>query len=492
MRVRLSALSGLTNSNSKLFNFQVKNYKLETFKIVKDIETTLPSKIIFFLLCAGIVFTTLAYGTVHQPIIAVFYLMTAAIIVLWAIDGFQTGVFRFNKSLLQVSIIGTVFYALIQLIPFGSRAETGVTGIGRTISLEPFWTQMFAFHFLALFFILAAALTFIDSANRLRKITNLITIFGFAFAFFAILQAVLSPNKIYGIYEVEYAKPFGSFVNRHNFAAFIEMAIAVPLGLLFAGAIPRDKRLIYLTAVGLMGISLILSGSRGGLVALVAEIVFILIISNKSQGSTRTVLKIGLSVLLLAVVVIGAILIGGESSLSRFAETAASNDISTNRTQIWSVTWQIIKNNFPFGAGIGAFAAAYTPYDPSNGFARVEQAHNDYLQILADAGIIGLMLAGFFVFQLFKTGLRNVKTENIFRRGAAIGALAGCFAILVHSLFDFVLHTTAITLMFLISAAIVVVSGRKFADEEQTHERRRSSTANVTSIAEKRLRVKKV
>ena len=193
--------------------------------------------------------------------------------------------------------------------------------------------------------------------------------------------------------------------------------------------------------------------------------------------------------MLFAVVIVGAILIGGESSLSRLAETAASDDISTNRTQIWSVTLQVIKNNLPFGAGIGAFAAAYTPYDPSNGFARVEQAHNDYLQVLADAGIVGLILAGFFVFQLFKTGLRNIRTENVFRRGVGIGALAGCFAILVHSLFDFVLHTTAITFLFLISVALVSASGRKFADDEQTYERRRSRKASVTSIEDKRKKV---
>jgi len=459
--------------------------------MANDIEKTLTSKIIFFLLCAGIVFTALAYGTVHQPTIAIFYLLTAAIIVLWAVDAFKTGIFRFNKSLLQIPLIGTVIYALIQIIPFGSLAETGgVSGIGRTISLEPFWTQMFALHFLALFFICAASLTFLDSASRLRKMTTLITIFGFAFAFYAILQSVLSPTKIYGIYEVEYAKPFGSFVNRHNFAAYIEMAVAVPLGLLFVGAVQRDKRLIYLTAIGLMGVALLLSGSRGGLVALLAEVVFILILTNKAQGASKLFIKIGLAVLLIGVIVGGAIMIGGESSLTRFAETAVSNDISTNRTHIWNITIQVIKNNLPFGAGIGAFAAAYTPYDTLNGIERVEQAHNDYLQILADAGIVGLILAGFFIYQLFRTGLQNVKTENLFRRGVAIGALAGCFAILVHSLFDFVLHTTAISVLFLTLASLVVVSGRHFADDEHGYERRRKRKASVTSIEDKRLKGK--
>jgi O-antigen ligase len=347
---------------------------------------------------------------------------------------------------------------------------------------------MFALHFLALFFFFAVSLVYLDSAARLRKMTSLITIFGFAFAFFAILQAVLSPSKIYGIYEVEYAKPFGSFVNRHNFAAFMEMSIAVPLGLLFAGAIPRDKRLIYLTAIGLMGIALILSGSRGGLVSLLAMIVFILILTNKTRGQANIALTIGLTVLLVAVIIGGSILIGGESSLTRLAETSVSNDFSTNRTHIWNVTLQVIKNNLPFGAGIGAFAAAYTPYDTMNGIERVEQAHNDYLQILADAGIVGLILAGFFIYRLFRTGLENIKTENLFRRGVALGALAGCFAIFVHSLFDFVLHTTAISVLFLTSAALVVVSGSEYTDDDHSRERRRTRRASVTSIEDKRKR----
>lgn len=454
---------------------------------MKDIEQTLTSKLIFVLLSVSIVFTALAYGTVHQPTISVFYLITTIVVVLWAIDAFQTGSLRFNKSLVQVPVIGTVIYALIQIIPFGTLAEIGgVSGISRTISIEPFWTQMFAFHFLALFFIFAASLTYFDSAARLRKMTLLITIFGFGFAFYAILQSVLSPTKIYGLYEVEYAKPFGSFVNRHNFAAYVEMLIAVPLGLLFSGAIPRDKRLIYITAIGLMGVALVLSGSRGGLVSLFAMVVFILILTNKNRESGNVAIKFVLAGLLVAVIIGGAILIGGESSLTRFAETAVSNDITTNRTHIWNITLQVIKNNLLFGAGIGSFAAAYTPYDTMNGIERVEQAHNDYLQILADAGIIGLLLAAFFVYQLFRTGWRNVQTENTFRRGVAVGALAGCFAILVHSIFDFVLHTTAITVLFLTLAALVVVSGRRFADDERTYERRKKSKASVTSIEEKR------
>ncbi len=457
--------------------------------MTKETQKTRASKILFFLLCATVVFTTIAYGTVHQPIIAIFYLIAVIVVFLWAFDAFTSGVLRFNKSLVQIPLIGAVVYGILQIIPFGTLGETaGVAGIPRTISLDPFATQISALHFLALLIFLAAFLTFIDSAERLRKTVYVVTIFGFVFAFFAILQAVLSPNKIYGIYEPKFAVPFGSFVNRHNFAAYMEMTLSLPLGLMFVGAIGRDKRLIYITAIGLMGVALLLSGSRGGFVSLVAEIFFLIILTTKTKSSAQMAIKIGFSILLLTVIVFGAILIGGESSLTRFAETAASKDFSTNRTHIWDVTLSIIKNNLPFGAGLGAFGAAYTPYDSLSGLERVEQAHNDYLQVLSDAGVVGLLLGAFFIYELFRSGLKNTKTSDRFRRGVAIGSLAGCFAVLVHSLFDFVLHTTAVATLFVALVSLCVVSGKQFADEDDNSQMRQKKrrSASVTPIEEKR------
>lgn len=453
-------------------------------------EKTLASKIIFFLLCAAIVITALAYGTVHQPTISLFYLTGVIIAVLWAIDAFRSGVLRFSKNSIQIPLIAIVIYGFIQIIPFGTLAETaGVSGIPRTISLEPFWTKVFTLHIFAFLIYLAALLTFVDSGKRLKKLVTLITIFGFAFAFFAILQYVLSPTKIYGIYEQVNVQPFGSFVNRHNFAAYIEMAIAIPLGLLFVGAVHKDKRLLYVTAIGLMGVALILSGSRGGLVALLAQVFFLLILTTETKNSGQLLLKGGFAVLLLATIIAGAMLIGGESSLTRIAETASSNDITTNRTHIWNVSLEVIKNYFPFGTGLGGFASAYTKYDTFSGIERVEQAHNDYLQILTDTGLIGLIIAAFFVFLLFKTGLRNIKSPNIYRRGVAIGALTGCFGILIHSIFDFVLHTTAITYLFTTLTALVVLSGTDFIDDVRDFDERKSrrkskESASVTPITE--------
>jgi len=448
------------------------------------------NKLTFFLLCSTIILTTLAYGTVHQPLIALFYAAVVAAMMLWAADSIFSGEVRFSRSELQIPLFLLGVYALIQAIPFGTfgtggSLSQGVPDIPRTISLEPFATKVAALHIFSLVIFSGLVLASLHTAARLRRITSVLVIFGFVYAFYAILQAVLSPDKIYGIYRPASAVPFGSFVNRHDFAAIIEMTISLPLGLIFTGAIRSDKRLLYGLAVALMASSLLLSGSRGGLVALVAEIILLVILTSRFKGRRNLILKAGLSILLAVAAIGGAIFVGGDTSLTRISETASSDDVSSNRIHIWAVTTKVIADNMPFGAGLGAFAQAYTKFDTSGGYERVEQAHNDYLQLLADAGIVGLVIGGMFLFWFFREGVRSAVVENTFRRGIAIGAFAGCFAVLIHSLFDFVLHITAISVMFVTLMGILVASGRSYSDdieEIDVPKRKRHRSASVTQI----------
>lgn len=348
---------------------------------------------------------------------------------------------------------------------------------------------MLALHFLALFVFFAASLVVLDRAARIKKLAIVVTVFGFIYSFFAILQSVLSPQKIYGLYES--TAPFGSFVNRHNFAAYMEMTMAIPLGLMFVGAVSRDKRLLYGTAIGLMGVALLLSGSRGGLVAFVGEVIFLALLTAGSRSRSKVGVKLALAAALLVAMIGGAIFVGGETSLTRVAETTATQDVTTGRSQIWQVTMKVISTNMPLGAGFGAFGVAYTQHDPMSGMERVEQAHNDYLQVLADAGLVGLAIGAFFLWCLFMLGREAFRIENKYRRGVALGALAGIFAILVHSIFDFVLHTTAVSVLFLALIAVLVASRRSYDDdvEDEPRDRRgRRSSASVSSISSGRRR----
>jgi len=454
-------------------------------------NSTWANKAAFILICVIVIVSTLFYGTVHQPIIALFYISVTTLLMLWALDAYLTGETRISRELLQVPLVLLALYALFQTIPFGAFNDAGVEFVPRTISLDPFWSKVTALHILALSILFAVSLSTIDRAKRIDKIVKVITIFGFAYAFFAILQSVLSPTKIYGIYERQYAAPYGSFVNRHNFAAYINMTMALPLGMLFAGAVAKDKKLLYITSVALMGVSLLLSGSRGGLVSFAAMILVILIFTTGTKSRKKLLIKglltAGLGIAILA----GSVFVGGDTSLSRLTgDQGDKKGISSDRAQIWKITMLVIGDNLPFGAGLGAFGRAYTAHDDQSGLANVEQAHNDYLQIVADAGIPGILLGAFFLFLLLRMGLRSVKIENNFRRAAALGAFAGCVAVLVHSLFDFVLHVTAVSILFIILMTILAACQVKYLDDiidpEERQSKKKRRSASVRSISKAR------
>jgi O-antigen ligase len=148
-------------------------------------------------------------------------------------------------------------------------------------------------------------------------------------------------------------------------------------------------------------------------------------------------------------------------------------DPTTGRAHFWAVTTEIIKAHPFLGTGLGAFPAVYTGYDSRNGLYRLEQAHNDYLQVLSDGGLAGAAIGLFFVINLFRMGFARRESRDNFRRGVATGAMAGCFAVLVHSFFDFTLHTTANALLFLILAAMATMNGR--VEDVQTRRKRRHS-----------------
>jgi O-antigen ligase len=437
------------------------------------------NKAAYFLLIFTVIFTALAYGAVHQPVIALFYVLTAAMVVLWAIDCFVAGTVRASSALLQLPLYAAAAYGFIQVIPFGWTSEGDVANVPRTISLDQYATQTSALHFLALALLFSVTLVLIDRVKRIRRLVTTLTVFGFIFAFFAILQGVLSPTKIYGIYERQFAQPYGSFVNRHNFAAYMEMTLALPLSLVLTGSVKRDQRLLYLTAVLLMAVALFLSGSRGGLIAMIAEVIVMVMITAPVRRGKKLAVRLALGAALLVAVAAGTIFVGGESSLTRIAETASSKDVSVSRTQIWTTTLEVITHNLPFGVGLGALGVAYTNFDTFSGLERVEQAHNDYLQIVSDAGVIGMLIGGAFLYFLIRTFTKNMSTGNTYRRAVVIGAGAGIFGVLVHSLFDFVLHTTAVSVLFFVLLSLLVNSGFDYEDDIPGDEPRRHRRGSV-------------
>lgn len=299
-------------------------------------------RIAYFLFIAALVFTTLGYGGVHQPIIAIYYLLVIGAGISVAVYSRRTSANVPSRELLQIPLIGAAAYAFIQLIPFGAIASVaGIGEIPRTISLDQFATWSSALQFTAASIYFAGMLVCLNSAKRIRWLFIFLVIFGFGYAFFAVLQSVLSPTKIYGIYEVVAGAPFGSFVNRNNFAGFVIMILALLLGMLFAGRFSKDQLLLSLTAVVLIGTALLLCDSRGGLVAFVCELILIVFLTRNGRSKRDVIVRGILVFLLVAAIAVGAVFVGGDTSFTRFVETAASDDFSTNRSQIWLTTLSV-------------------------------------------------------------------------------------------------------------------------------------------------------
>jgi len=451
------------------------------------IRHTLASRFAFLMVCLAIILSALVYGTVHYWALAVFFLGGVTLLILWLIDGWNLGTFRISRNVLQLPLVGMFLLGVFQLLPLRHPEDVGTHSIPlvSSLSFDPYSTRFILVQTLALMIYFAAVLVFTDTPKRLRLLVRTIGVFGFFLAIFGLTQSFTSPDKIYWMRELPQSQAFGPFINRHHFAGYMELALALPLGLVFSGAIEKEKKFIYLFAAGLMGVALIMTNSRGGIISLIAELLFLVATMglrrhrHKKRGSEErkpriksAAMKAGLALALIVALFGGVVLLGGEDALTRVVGSVNTDDPTTGRAHFWAVTVDIIKTHPWIGTGLGAFGVVYTGYDSRNGMYRLEQAHNDYLQTLSDGGIIGAVLGLFFIVNLFRMGFTRRDSRDDFRRGVATGAMAGCFAVLVHSFFDFTLHTPANALLFLVLAALATMNGR--VEDVQSRGKKRS------------------
>jgi O-antigen ligase len=438
------------------------------------IRHTLASRFAFLIVCLAIILSALAYGTVHYWALALFFLGGTTIAILWLIDSWNLGSFRVSRNVLQLPLVGMLLLGLFQLLPLRHPQDIGTHSIPlvSSLSFDPYSTRFILVQVLALLVYFAAILVFTDTPKRLRLLVRTIAVFGFFLAIFGLTQSFTSPDKVYWIRDMPQSQAFGPFINRHHFAGYMELALAIPLGLVFTGAIEKEKKFIYLFAAGLMAVALVMTNSRGGIISLLAELLFLVATMGLRRRHQRkefekrqpriksAAIKAGLALSLVMALFGGVVLLGGEDALTRLVGSVNTDDPTTGRAHFWSVTVDIIKTHPWLGTGLGAFGVVYTGYDSRNGMYRLEQAHNDYLQVLSDGGIIGALIGLFFVVNLFRMGFTRRESRDDFRRGVATGAMAGCFAVMVHSFFDFTLHTPANALLFLVLAALATMNGR--------------------------------
>jgi tetratricopeptide (TPR) repeat protein len=155
---------------------------------------------------------------------------------------------------------------------------------------------------------------------------------------------------------------------------------------------------------------------------------------------------------LLAVLVVGAAVFvtKGERSQERLKRTFSQGKVSDTRFELWSPTIQMWQDNFWWGVGPGHFDYRFRAYRPQSIQLRPDHSHNDYLNTLADWGLVGagIVAAAWLLLYLgvFKTWKFVGGTVNDFgarqssRFAFVLGASLGLLALLLHSVVDFNMH----------------------------------------------------
>lgn len=344
-------------------------------------------------------------------------------------------------------------------------------GIRQSLSLDVESTRGTALVLCSLLALSILAANFLNGAVRLLTLIQSLTFFGAVMGVFGLVQYFSGSPDVYWIRHAE-ASPFGPFFNRDHFAGYMELLIALPVALIATRYVRGEKGMVYGIAAMFMGVAAIFTLSRGGMISIFAEMIFIAAMSFRRhramtapKGRSKAGIATGVAAVaaILAAIVIGVIWIGAESVINRIA-TGDPNSSDLGKTQtfysvrgeIWENTWTMIRHNPLTGVGLGAYETAYPVYARENGTQGVTgEAHNDYLEILAVGGVIGAVSALWFILALFRAIGRGVRSPDPLTAAIALGGGAGLFGLLVHSLFDFNLHLPSHAMVFLLLSVVI-------------------------------------
>jgi len=175
-----------------------------------------------------------------------------------------------------------------------------------------------------------------------------------------------------------------------------------------------------------------------------------------------------------------------DNPLNRSSITATERAVSAfdmqgsslrTRLLIWNSTIDMIKDRPLLGSGLGTFPLHYLDYqadflqnnpDYMQFLGKAAEAHNEYLQIWAEMGIIGLLLFLLIIIIFYRTNLNSIKKlKTIKGKIIIIGLISGVTVTLVHSIFSFPFHIPAVGAAFWFLIGLAVASEDIFVKKEK-------------------------
>jgi O-antigen ligase len=359
----------------------------------------------------------------------------------------------------------------------------GITQVSRPISLDPDGTVEALFKLLPLAAIGLAALCLTGT----QRIVVLLLFLGLG-AFSLVLGGFQLSSNLPTVFDYQSSgrsgprETFGFFSNRNHWALFLVSLIPIAGSILAASNRHLGWPELLLIGVGffaiLVGVGA--SGSRAGMVLLAVGILLTGLVWLFQRRGKRISIKYvlisaGSGIALLAIVFMA----NGLRALDRFSADFEAD----GRWRIWEVSMRAAEKYLPLGSGGGSYVnvvkAEETVSELSRGYAN--QAHNEYIQILLEHGLPGILVLVFCVLGLvaclFSWSAARDKTDELADVRYAQVSYLVVFLVLcgLHSIVEFSLRTPTIGLMFAFCFVVVATPHLCFAAPTKTSSRRRSA-----------------
>lgn len=275
--------------------------------------------------------------------------------------------------------------------------------------------------------------------------------FGFVVSVFAILQNLTSNGKLYWFREIHSGvMPFGPYVNRNHFAGFAELVFPLALVPLALGRVRRERLAVVALFAVMPIVALFVSASRGGIGSFCVQLALLAYLLLRRRGLGKHVLSVA-AVLLAALLMVTWLGVG--QILGRFSSFQSSEVTEGKRAAMRRGSWHIFLDHPLAGTGLGTFQIVYPPYETLYDGKIVNHAHNDYLEALAETGLLGgFCCAWFLVVLLLKSLSRFRENDFSFAGALQLSGMVACAGFLVHALVDFNFHIPSNLWLFLLMA----------------------------------------
>jgi O-antigen ligase len=338
------------------------------------------------------------------------------------------------------------------------------------ISVDAGVTAKIALRSVSYFCLFMLLLLVINSRKRLLLFCYLLLLSGLFQALYGSLMALSGMENLLGVKKENYLDyASGTFVNRNHFAGYLEMTLAIGMGLLMVrskskvqtqrtgqGWRRRLRQLLNLVLSGkaifrlmlvVMVIGLILSRSRMGNGAFFNSLLITSVIAVAVSAAFR---KPGVYLLLLSIIAIDVFLLGSWFGLEKVVQRMEQTSLVTERRDDVDQSMLPMIEDFNWvGSGAGTFEYALPSYVNGN-YGGYDHAHNDYLELLSDLGYLGFsFLAGLVLISLWQALKALRYQHSSFVRGIGFAGLMGTLSLLIHSSVDFNLQIPANAMLFI-------------------------------------------